>query len=153
MSFVVDFWSSSEESIVLNKDVPLSGIVSKTISSPSGTLDILNMDLVLKYDSNLVGTNYAHISEFKKYYFVKWDLNPDEQMTAHLEVDVLKSHETEISNLICIIKRTGALNHPTLVRDDLLPFSPKELIDIYEASDSIHKSGNEVAYTLMLHTI
>ena len=115
------------------------------------------MELIISYSESLLSCNYAYISTFEKYYFVKWEINTDERLTAHLEEDVLMSNKNGIEKLTCIITRAtidGEGNsRPTYVEDDLLPFDSWQSVDTIVASSSIHDNAGNVAYTLMIHTV
>lgn len=149
--FIVSFGVTPHSPEVLNKTY--SETKTKSITEASGPIDILKMTLILKYDSDIINTNYAYIAEFNRYYFVKWTLETDERMIAHLEVDPLKSWESNIMNITSIIVRSGIYTHPTFVEDELIPFDSRERISIISASTSIHEDSGNVADTLMIHTI
>lgn len=149
--FEVYFSITSDEEIVIDKTYGEE--IKVDITAATGDIDILNIDLILKYNSNLLACNYARVPMFNRYYFVKWELMPDERMMAHLAVDVLKSHEAGIKGLTAIIVRATSEGRPTDTEDELLPLAPWQSVDIVAAPNSIHSNGNNVAYTIMIHTI
>lgn len=120
MSLSVIFGTTTDDPITVNKDFSTA---FTTDLNPLEAVDEINPYFELKYNAQYFTNqiNYAYISTFKRYYFVKKILLPSNMMGLQLNVDVLKSNESDIMDTSCIIVRTGGLSKPTYTQDSKLP--------------------------------
>lgn len=93
----------------------------------TGNCDILNPTLVLAYDSNVVGSNYANIPSWgNRYYFItSIQVIPGGKMMLSLSVDVLKTYETAIKECYCCVTRSESAE-VNWVTDTCYPINPNE---------------------------
>lgn len=156
MSFSVNLYTITDDPIVVNKSIPETYIT--VTLDPIGDIDELNPYFELEYSDSYDDINYAHISKFGRYYFVKKILLPKNRYGFQLTVDVLKSNETNILGLNTTIVRTGGIKKPTYVQDALLPIEPsRQYCRVYRFSSSPHAgydgSQHHTYKHLVLHTI
>lgn len=153
--FTVKFGSTSDNPSVLNKSYTFT--ISKNMK-PLGEVSILNPIFIIAYDSDIIGCNYAEISDWGKFYFVTTSIMTDGRMRVELNVDYLTSNKADIEKLNATIIRTGSLNKPTYVPDDSLPIEQsRSRLSIKEFSGGPHVAyEHDVAITaaqLIIHTI
>lgn len=97
------------------------------------------VSIALKDDTNVISPvliisnvldpdiNYCYIAEFGRYYYVKEVTYSQQRYYVSLEVDVLMSFKTEISNLNVIANRSSSYFN-LYQRDDSIPFENRNLI-------------------------
>lgn len=152
MSLIVDFYTNTDDPIVLNK-TPISRFQKEM--NPLGEISELTPYFEVKYSSDYDNINYARIGKFGKYYFVTKALLPSNMYALYFSVDPLMSNKTAIENLTCVIKRTGKIDKPTYVQDSLLPVEKgRQILYRYPFDSSPHgTSGGSMGAHIVIHTI
>ena len=153
MSFTVNLYKVTDDPIVVNKTIPQTS--ASIVMSPVGDIDELTPYFEVDYSQAYDDINYAYISKFDRYYFVKKILLTKHRYGLQFNVDVLKSNETEIFNLTTTITRTGKLSKPTYVQDSLLPIeSNRQFVRAFHFDGtSPHIDNGYVQSHLILQTI
>ena len=93
------------------------------------TAPIIGLDIGITNNPAIL--NYAHISEFSRFYFVtdwKWE---DGLWWAYLKVDVLASFKNEIGASTCYISRS-ALEWDNGITDTLYPAKPAAVTELIQ---------------------
>lgn len=150
--FTVNFGTTTDLPFVLNKDYTLN--YPKNMK-PRGEVDVLNPIFIIAYDSDIISCNYAEISVWGKFYFVKSSIMTDGRMKVELTVDPLTSNLTSINNITATIRRTGLIDKPTNLTDSRLPIEPnRKQVSVKNFNgDSPHANGSSSAVHLLIHTI
>ena len=100
--------------VLMNNSQPANKInkTPSTISTLSGTLkeNTSFTDPVVIIQSVTAPTaNYAQISDFGRYYFIRDIVNQyNDIWELHMHVDVLKSYQSEIMSADCIVAKTAS---------------------------------------------
>lgn len=89
--------------------------------------DILNPSLLMKYNSNLLSSNYVFIQEFKRFYFIKnIEILDGSRMMIHCHVDVLDTYWDDIKNSNQhIIRNSEQFN--LYMKDDVMQVTQRTL--------------------------
>lgn len=120
-----------DDPIVLEKNVTwIQGESGAKIfqCKPTDNCDILTPGIILGYTSDLAKCNYAYISDFGRYYFVKDpQLLTGGRMLLQLYVDVLYSWASTITNSPGVITR-ASLSAPTMIPDSQYPLYTSERV-------------------------
>lgn len=104
----IDLYKCSDENNKITK-ANLTDIIQLT-GTFRGEVSVMNPSVTIETATNISGYNYAYISDFGRYYFIKeikairtnlWELS--------LTVDVLMTYHTEILALTAVIRRNENL--------------------------------------------
>lgn len=99
---VVFYMNSSPENFV-NKELAQQFSYYCTLKEPT---DITHPVITLSHTNNIIGVNYAYISDFSRYYYIDNVVSVRNQLwELHLRCDVLKSFWNDIKQCECIIAR------------------------------------------------
>lgn len=98
-------YTNNSENEKLNKSLTTLQTVTGTLKESTSIINpVIKLSGVTI--ANVVVGNYAYISEFGRYYFIKDVVSINDNLWEyHLHVDVLSSFKTQIRNLTCVIKR------------------------------------------------
>lgn len=107
MSLTLRLYKTSSPSNKINKDISLIGTNQINLKNRPKDFNELDIDYSAPTGSGALAINYAHLSPYNLYYFVK--IQPSNLGNAHnilhLELDPLMTYKDQILNLDCIIKR------------------------------------------------
>ena len=100
----ITLYTCSSEPIVVSKELSQVVQLSGTLREPSSvTAPVVKIEL-----GDPVGCNYAHISEFNRYYFIDDIVSIRSNLwEIHLRVDVLMSFATDIRRSEVIVDETA----------------------------------------------
>lgn len=99
----VQLSTCADDRRVLNKTI---NNVITTNCSVKGSITITNPVIYVKYNSEIMGCNYAYIPAYNRYYFIdNVELEPGDIMQITLSVDVLMSYNEQIKNVTAIAIR------------------------------------------------
>lgn len=132
MSLSITLYTSTADPKELDKSSKLTQIGSAAITAtPTNDIDVLNPTVLLNYNSNYIGANYAYISAFGRYYYINdKSVKPGQSITLTMSVDPLMSFRNQIKNCTACVTRSESVGQPTMIPDDRLPINPnkKELL-------------------------
>lgn len=104
--------------IILSKNIYPLNRAHRTMTDPititgeprsTDTLDILEPEIVIEYNSEVLSRNYAYIPDFSRYYtFEKPPTIQQKTMILHLEVDVFYTYRADIMASQCIAERSSS---------------------------------------------
>lgn len=102
-NITIKLYNTSSENNMLNKvltnEISYNGVFKTDTDS-------INPVIELETNDNITTHNYAYISIFNRYYFIKnIELCTGHIYKLYLTVDVLMSHKEGIKNLVCIVDR------------------------------------------------
>lgn len=91
----INLYTCTDDSIEVNKT--LTSVVENVTIQATESLDIINPIIVLAYNSSYLGSNYAYLSDFDRYYFIR-DIQVDvgKRIVLFLDEDYLYSWKTSI---------------------------------------------------------
>ena len=103
----IQLLSISDDTRKINKTVnPITELLPCAVTEDSNS--ILNPKLLLKWNSNYIGANYAYIPEFQRYYFIDdISLNTGGNCVISLSVDVLYTYSAQIMQLTVTAARSS----------------------------------------------
>ncbi len=107
MAFDVVFYNNISDKNKINKDITATITATGTLKEGSS---IINPNILISADMvNLVGSNYAYISEFRRYYYIV-DVHSISNTLSRvtLKVDVLMSFKDEILANSGILQKSEA---------------------------------------------
>lgn len=107
MSLTLKLYYTNSPSNKINKELTLKGVIPIDFKNRPKILNELDIDYSGGTGNVALNFNYAHLTTYNLYYFVK--IQPTNIGNAHnilhLELDPLMTYKTQILNLDCIIKR------------------------------------------------
>ena len=103
----VQLLSISDDTRKINKTVnQITDLLPCAVSEDSNS--ILNPRLLLKWNENYIGANYAYIPEFQRYYFIDdISLNTGGNCVVSLSVDVLYTYSAQILQMAVTAARSS----------------------------------------------
>lgn len=117
----VDLYKTTSDPRQLTK--ALTSMAASVSCKPYEDIDILFPKLILAYNANYIGVNYAYISDYHRYYYSKITLNPGKQMTLHCSVDPLMSFDLSDIDILAIRSESAGIN---FFPDRQLPVDPNQ---------------------------
>lgn len=119
MSLTLRLYNTSSPSNKINKSLSLVGEVPVNLKNRPKDFNELDIDYSGPTLSIALGFNYAHLSAYNLYYFVK--IQPSNIGNAHnilhLELDPLMTYKSQILGLKCITDR-NTNNYNVYLKDD-----------------------------------
>ena len=105
MAFNINFYINDSENNKLNKSIRATITVTGNLKENSS---IINPEILVSSNlSNLVGSNYAYISEFNRYYYIVDVISVSNALClVKMKVDVLMSFKTELLTNNAIIQKS-----------------------------------------------
>lgn len=100
----VTFYSVDDDPRVVTKTLGTATLTLTNVKLKNDT-DVINPVLELGNNANLLGSNYFYIQEFGRYYNVTDQKTNSLGLFVSGHVDVLKSWDSDIRGLNCIVKR------------------------------------------------
>ena len=103
----IQLLSISDDTRKINKTVnQITELLPCAVTEDSNS--ILNPRLLLKWNENYIGANYAYIPEFQRYYFIDdISLNTGGNCVVSLSVDVLYTYAAQIMQLTVTASRSS----------------------------------------------
>lgn len=97
----IKLYSNTSDKIVVDKNITQVG------ADITGTLreDCSIIDPVIKMETNPIGSNYAYISEFGRYYYINNIVCTGKLFEVHMHVDVLKTYAAGIRSNNAVVSR------------------------------------------------
>ena len=97
----IKLYSNTSDKIVVDKSITQVG------DDITGTLreDCSLIDPVIKMETNPIGSNYAYISEFGRYYYINNIVCTGKLFEVHMHVDVLKTYAAGIRSNNAVVSR------------------------------------------------
>lgn len=97
----IKLYSNTSDKIVVDKSITQVG------ADITGTLreDCSIIDPVIKMETNPIGSNYAYISEFGRYYYINNIVCTGKLFEVHMHVDVLKTYAAGIRSNNAVVSR------------------------------------------------
>ena len=97
----IKLYSNTSDKIVVDKNITQVG------ADITGTLreDCAIIDPVIKMETNPIGSNYAYISEFGRYYYINNIVCTGKLFEVHMHVDVLKTYAAGIRSNNAVVSR------------------------------------------------
>lgn len=124
---IINLYKYTGERNRLNK----TNLLTDTISlqgTARESINKMNVDVLIEYNSALNGYNYAYISEFNRYYFIEEvTIERNKMIRLSLYNDVLMSHISGIGNIKGIVARNESLYNSRLIDDQLRFLGYKEI--------------------------
>lgn len=107
--------------------------------------DVLNPVFIISYNSNYITSNYVHVPEFGRYYFINnINLLPGNRAELSCSVDVLMSWQSEINSVKTLISRQENAGLST-IPDSNIVIKNYDIINIYASDMSFDTAfGNYV---------
>ena len=136
---MIDIYTTDSRPDALSKNItPVKSSI--TIINKSG-IDILTPDIIVEYDSDLIGANYFYVDTFGRYYYYR---KPPAIMTGGRmcifgAVDVLMTYGAGIRDCNALILRQS---QPTDIDDSKFPLSPESWITSIKLSSPFTESGS-----------
>ena len=119
MSLTLRLYNTSSPSNKINKDLTLKGEILINLKNRPKDFNELDIDYSGPTQSLALSFNYAYISTYKLYYFVK--IQPatigNAHNILHLELDPLMTYKNQILGLKCITDR-NTNNYNAYLKDD-----------------------------------
>lgn len=149
-------YNNTSEKNVLNKAGYLTQVTSLTGTLRSGT-NLVDPEIVVEL-ATLPTFNYAYITEFNRYYFVRNITNINNKLwSVSLHCDVLYSFKDDILDMQCEAER-NEFDYDLLLTDpqrefeskydlEIIPAGPAELY--FDFPESYDTSSNELRYMIM----
>lgn len=149
-------YNNTSEKNVLNKASHLTQVASLTGTLRSGT-NLVDPEIIVEL-ATLPTFNYAYISEFNRYYFVKNITNVNNRLwSISLHCDVLYTYKDNILNLEAEVER-NEFDYDLLLDDPQREFESKYDLEIIEAGNVelefdfpkyFDSTSNELRYVIM----
>lgn len=97
----IKLYSNTSDKIVVDKSITQVG------ADITGTLreDCSIIDPIIKMETNPIGSNYAYISEFGRYYYINNIVCTGKLFEVHMHVDVLKTYAAGIRANNAVVSR------------------------------------------------
>ena len=141
--------------IKLYRNVSPNNKIGKTLNSETTYIGSLRdssqivRPTVMIEATDLTGYNYAYISEFGRYYFIKEiESYRTGLWTVKMEVDVLETYKTQIKALNCIIESTEQYGINKYLSDsESWVTSVKAKTDVLNFSSGLLNSGEYILIT------
>lgn len=138
-------YNNTSEKNVLNKASHLTQVASLTGTLRSGT-NLVDPEIIVEL-ATLPNFNYAYISEFNRYYFVKNITNVNNRLwSISLHCDVLYSFKNSILNMKCDVER-NEFDYDLLLED-----RTRTIEDIYDV-DIIEAEGEDNLFAIPESTL
>lgn len=150
----VNFYTTSSDTRMLTKDLGTAYVVKNC--EPTHDCSVLTPKLILRYTSDLMSKNYAHIADFgnRYYYITNIDVVPGGKMIIDLSIDVLQTYSASILSCTGTVLRNempNGFNAPTKISDSKFPIDANikncESITLIPA-DTIFNVSTEQSYRL-----
>ena len=141
----IDMYKSKYDHRVLGKVLGEMEDLGKeiTIQMVDGT-SITDPVILVSGDDWIDKCNYIWMSKFHRYYFVKDVIvAPNNLRQVSLHVDVLKSFQSEIENISCVVSRQQNIRNPYAIDEKVVIEQRKSIKTI-----TIGKVGGEFEYHL-----
>ena len=98
----IELYSNSSPANYVNKSISLVSTLTGTLREPSSIVD----PTITIERGSPIGFNYAHITDFNRYYFVTGVSSEHNGLIAiSMHVDVLMTYKTEIAAATGVVKR------------------------------------------------
>ena len=103
----IQLLSISDDTRKINKTVnQITELLPCAVTEDSNS--VLNPKMLLKWNSNYIGANYAYIPEFQRYYFIDdISLNTGGNCVISLSVDVLYTYSAQILQMTVTAARSS----------------------------------------------
>ena len=103
----IQLLSISDDTRKINKTVnQITELLPCAVTEDSNS--VLNPKMLLKWNSNYIGANYAYIPEFQRYYFIDdISLNTGGNCVVSLSVDVLYTYSAQILQMTVTAARSS----------------------------------------------
>lgn len=103
----IQLLSISDDTRKINKTVnQITALLPCAVTEDSNS--ILNPKMLLKWNSDYIGANYAYIPEFQRYYFIDdISLNTGGNCVVSLSVDVLYTYSAQILQMTVTAARSS----------------------------------------------
>ncbi len=101
----------------------------------------------INFNSDFLKCNYAYISEFNLYYFVKIVVNDNQSMTLILDCDFLMSYSEDVLNLNVIVDRQENLNNPYFEDGSTYLTQVSEFTEIVNFPKGFNENGEFILIT------
>lgn len=145
MSMTVILYTTNSEKNALSKTLGNAKTFTGTLKKETS---ITSPEIMLESDTNLSGYNYAYISEFGRYYFIR-DIRSvrDNLWVVSMRVDVLMSFSTSIKASRGILTDTQSTAKNFYLSDDSWVTMVKDKTDIIAFSSGFLESGEYILIT------
>ena len=130
--------------------VPIKSNVEANIY---GKIDLLGPVLKVAYDAALLEANYCYVPAFHRFYYID-NISGEKGEILYLacRVDVLKSYENELLNLMVEVGRSSATQCKFL-NDELMPIKTDLQVQNYEFSSTPFQTVDVVSGNYLLTVI
>ncbi len=109
----ITLYKSGSERNILNRSMTV--VKSATAINATEVVNIETPDILINADPTLIGTDYAYIDNFSRYYFINsFEILNGNQYLLHLESDPLMSFKGGILSSPCIAKRSTSKINPDI---------------------------------------
>lgn len=150
MALTVDFGVCGDDPRVVNKTYTSAASVSAEVW---GDCSRENPTLLLDYNASVLTANYAYISDFGRYYYVKdVVITEGHKMKVSLAVDALKSYEQTILKTNFFIRRSEAKCNWSIA-DELCPVFAGYKPDPIAWSRDLYNTSTEFSDCVVLEII
>lgn len=145
MSMTVILYTTNSEKNALSKTLGNAKTFTGTLKKETS---VTSPEIMLESDTNLSGYNYAYISEFGRYYFIK-DIRSyrDNLWVVSMRVDVLMSFSNSIKSSKGILTNTQTTEKDFYLSDDSWVTLVKDKTDIISFSTGFLDSGEYILIT------
>lgn len=105
-----------------------TNVVANNVSiTPKANLDILAPVVLLQYNADYLGANYAYIPDLGRYYYIRDQiLSPGKQIALQLYIDVRMSWDAGIRGCSGVVVRSQSVGS-NYFPDDKLPIDPRRV--------------------------
>lgn len=140
--------------IVLYKNLSENNVIGKNLTQIKtlecnfkNDVSIINPNLVLYYESALLGANYCYIPNFNRYYFID-EIIPitADRSIIKCKVDVLESFKDDIKSLTAIINKQETIADK-FIDDGSWIVENKDFLQSYNFSNGFNDSGEFILIT------
>lgn len=119
--------------------------------TPYEGVDITAPTIIVEYNSNIVGCNYAHIPELGRWYFInKISLETAKSVVVNLAVDVLYTYRETILNWDLYIVRSESESNTKLVDSEYIFESDYTVSTYYLDYGNIFRTNFEGIHCILL---
>lgn len=127
-------YNNISEKNVLNKAGYLTQVTSLTGTLRSGT-NLVDPEIMVEL-ATLPTFNYAYITEFNRYYFVRNITNINNKLwSVSLHCDVLYSFKDAILNMKCDVGR-NEFDYDLLLEDNQMAYDSTAILEIIESENA-----------------
>lgn len=101
----INFYKIYDDKKVVSKKTDSTTLVKTVTGSFKEDCDVMSPVIEVTYDADLMTANYIYISELQRYYYISPPVLSAQRLIFTGEVDVLKTYDTDIKKLPCVIAR------------------------------------------------